>query len=217
MSLCPPLLDVIPVRLKRPLGNCAKFNEDVLAEISHLHKEDRIAGVVLSARWSMYLGKPTLSGDQGLDLWWKGRIVRDETAAAAITSGLRATLKALAAMGVRSFVIAPTPEQPFRVPACLERRNLFACSVPRAIAEENRSSALGALEKAIKRAINVDLWDPFPVLCDAEHCLVRRGETILYRDDHHLTYAGSRWLGTEFAKSTPWRELAKVKEQVGQP
>jgi hypothetical protein len=125
-----------------------------------------------------------------------------------MTDGLRSTLHALAAENIRVLVVAPMPEQRFRVPACLAWRSLEFCSVPRSLAEDHRNMALAAVQKATDGAIGAYMWDPLPALCGDKVCLAERDGVVTYCDGDHLTYAGSRWLGRSFAQSRAWMELS---------
>jgi SGNH domain (fused to AT3 domains) len=134
--------------------------------------------------------------------------LQNEAAAEAIADGLRSMLQGLIAKRIKVPLVAPMPEQRFRVPACLARRSIEFCSVARSVAEDHRTLALEAVRKATDGLTGVDLWDPLPALCDEKICLAERAGVVMFRDGDHLTYAGSRWLGFRFEQSSAWRALA---------
>jgi hypothetical protein len=206
-SGCPPLLGIEPIKANRPEENCTQFNDAVLREVVGLQQAGRLVGVVLSARWSMYLNTPSLAGDDGAALRHDGRLIQAEGAVSALSHGLRSTLQALTARGVNVLVIAPLPEQRFEVPACLARRSFEECSVLREIAETRRAPALVALQGAIKDSDNTSMWDPWSLLCDERRCHAERNSMVLYIDDEHLTYTGSRWLGDFLRQDPAWHSL----------
>jgi hypothetical protein len=214
MSGCPPLLGVVPLDSRRPQAqkDCLLFNNAVMAEIGQLRREGRLAGVVLAARWSMYLDRPSLVREAGRALWQDGRLMEGDSAVIALMDGLRSTLNAL--QGLKILVVAPMPEQRFEVPPCLVRRSLEYCSISRRIAEESRSLALRAVRQAIGDASAAQLWDPLPALCDEGHCPAERDGIIMYLDDEHLTYAGSRQLGPSLQESTAWKAVLSEDKPI---
>ncbi len=213
-GLCPPLADMVPGKDKRPFELCARFNRDVLGEISQLQEQGRLAAVVLSAHWALYLDRPKLAGGEGVALWRNGQWSRNEAAADAIAEGLGSTIRKLTAKGITVLVIAPMPEQRFRVPACLARRSVAFCSVERSVAEDHRTLALNAIKRATDGLAGVYVWDPLPALCDERICLAERDGLVMYRDGDHLTYGGSRWLGSYFAKSPAWSAIANERTKI---
>jgi hypothetical protein len=213
MDSCPPLIDVVVSVRNRPRETCTRFNRAVLAEIDQLRQEDRLAGVVLIARWSSYVGTP-LSGEKHPFLWRDGRPLKGEEAATVLSSGLQSTLRTLTKMGIKVLVVAPMPEQRFDVPTCLARRSIEFCSVTRGLAQDRRKLALQALQRSMDGSIGSYMWDPLPTLCDQRFCLVEREGIVMYLDDDHLTYSGARWLGSYLVRSSQWG--AFVKDSDGQ-
>ena len=206
-GLCPPLANMVPGKNRRPFELCARFNRDVLGEIIQLQEQSRLAAVVLSAHWALYLDRPKLAGGEGVAIWRNGRWSRNEAAAEAIAEGLSGTIHALTDRGIKVLVVAPMPEQRFRVPSCLARRSIKFCSVTRSVAEEHRTLAFEAIKRATNGLAGVYVWDPLPALCDRNICLAERDGLVMYRDGDHLTYGGSRWLGAYFEKSPAWSAL----------
>ena len=123
MSGCPPLLGVIPNNSYKLLEFCAQFNEQVLAEVRQLHAERRLAGVVKAAHWSMYLNRPSLSGEPGRTLWEGGRPLIGDAALVGLAEGLRRTIAMMAASGIKVLVIAPVPGQHYKATDCLMKRS----------------------------------------------------------------------------------------------
>jgi hypothetical protein len=203
MSGCPPLIGVVPPKGKALDEACNQFNAAVLAEIDQLQKADQLAGVVLGARWTTYLGKPSLVGEAAVALSRDGA-TKEETPAATLGHGLRSTLRKLGELGVKVLIIAPTPELRFEAPSCLARRSPEFCSISRLLAEQQRKVALQIVSNAMDKSQNVYLWDPLPTLCAGGICLVKRDGFVMYSDDEHLSYRGSRWLGPYLAESPSW-------------
>jgi hypothetical protein len=182
---CPPLVSVtIPGIDNGQQVNCARFNSAVLSEIDELQQVNRLAGVILAARWSQYSSpRPEL------------------------IAGLRSTLRALAAREIKVLVVAQAPEQPFEPLGCLARYSASACSVSRSLAEAYQAQALGALQEALDETKYASLWNPLPLLCDKTHCPVERGGVVVYGDKDHLTVAGSHLLGRHVQEAAAWCDL----------
>jgi hypothetical protein len=114
------------------------------------------------------------------------------------------TISALLDRGIKVVLIASIPEQRYEIPKCLAQKSVDFCSIDRKNAENYRRLATSELHAARQDASKVRFWDPFGALCDKEKCLVERDGVILYHDDNHLTYAGSRWLATSFGGVARW-------------
>lgn len=205
MSGCPPLLKVDIIRTGKAREGCAQFNRAVLDEIDEALRRDEVLGIVLSGRWSHYLGTPELTGDHTEDIVAQpGHKASASAAPEALVEGLRATLGALAQRGIKVVVVAPLPEQRFNVPMCLARRPVEFCSVPRDRAEQHRARALALVHAAIGNARDVRLWDPERWLCPDRRCWAERDGIIIYRDNDHLSPSGARSLAPHFADAASW-------------
>jgi SGNH domain (fused to AT3 domains) len=204
LSGCPPLLGVMPTLNGKPNRECAMFNQAVLTEIRERRRQG-LAGVVLSARWSVYDDRPSLSvWDYGTKFRFIKHAGDTDAPLEVFEAAMKNTLGALTQMGLRVLVIGPVPEQRYNAPWCLARSDPATCSVTRQEAESDRADVLAVLARAVARSSSVRLADPFGPLCDALHCLVERGGAILYSDDDHLTATGARSLAPWFAQSAAW-------------
>ncbi len=218
MGGCPPLLDAQIVRSGRTREECAQFNSAVLDEIGKAARTGELAGVVLSGRWSNYLGQPELAGDAPDDLVARlGQKPFASAAPQALSHGLKTTIAALTQRGVRVLVIAPVPEQQFDIPYCLARKSVEFCSVARDTANSHRTVALHIVTEAVQTAApGVRLWDPEPALCTDGHCWSERDGIVIYRDNDHLSPSGSRWLAPHFAEAAAWLAGAPQKAASSQ-
>jgi hypothetical protein len=201
---CPPLLGVIPTRNGKPSSQCAMFNQAVLAEIRE-RRGHGLVGVVLSARWGVYDGRPSLSvHEQGRTIRFIKHVGDTDAPLETLEGALKHTLATLTDMGLRVVLMAPVPEQRYNAPWCLARSDAAACSVTREEAESNRADVLATLSRTVGGAASVRLADPFRPLCDARLCPVERGGAILYSDDDHLSATGARSLAPWFTEAAAW-------------
>jgi peptidoglycan/LPS O-acetylase OafA/YrhL len=206
MASCPPLLGAVSEKEGRPFDDCARFNAAVVSELSQLKREKRLAGLAIAARWSMYLGMPSLvRGDKASVLWRRGQRLEGEAAAAALSASLQATLRTLAGHDISVLVVAPVPMQIEDVPSCLAKQPPRRCSVSRLLAEEDRRLPLQAVERALEGTSKAFLWDPFTALCDKSRCLAEQDGVVMYADNDHLTYTGAARLAPDLQQSCAWR------------
>ncbi len=171
--------------------SCMQFNEVVKTEIADLQAKG-MNGVVISAMWNaVVLNDPIRRplaepADGPLTIAEKGELTA--LALDRVVSGLEA-------QGLRVLIIAPTHVMPRRVPQCLARHDIEACSKDRASIEKIRKETMVALRQvAAAHPDSVRIWDPIDELCDDRLCLAQRGETIMYTDNHHLTARAAREL-----------------------
>ncbi|MEO7084171.1 MAG: acyltransferase family protein [Gemmatimonadaceae bacterium] len=198
-SACPPLLGVAPVSVRVSGGDpqgvrsaraCEGFNEAVVDEFRRNDQPRSTVGVIVAARWPAYLGKDSPFDDNAVfDLGSTdgGRPPSVEPSLLRLTSGLDATLAALADAGLRVVVLAPTPFLPFSGPDCLATRSATDCRVSRQAIERLRAPALEAVRGVVARFANARLWDPIDGLCGPEYCAATNGGVVVYRDLGHLT------------------------------
>lgn len=197
MSGCPPLLNVHIRTNGKDRKNCDQFNREVFKEIQAGVASGEITAIVISARWTQYVGKPSIAGNP----FYHELLDGDSPASdqpALLALGLSSTLKALSKLGVKILIIKPIPEQLHNVPNCLAWKTAEQCSVKLDRAEAHRSLAQNAIKTAISNVSGTQLWDPFGPMCDDEICLVKRDGIVMYRDDDHLSYSGAVWLSSKF-------------------
>lgn len=117
-----------------------------------------------------------------------------------------AQLRPLAQRGVRIVLEAPTPvlqAPPYRCSDWFNRGNpICARGMPtgRAFMEDFRRPALEDLERIAAALPNTSLWDPLPLLCDADACRASRDGHPLFFDADHLSGYGNRLLLPAFQR-----------------
>ncbi|GGL93404.1 acyltransferase [Deinococcus aerolatus] len=187
-SACVPLWGVSELPYARSRTSrraCAQRNMDALKFLESLPP----APVIIAARWKNYLTTPELRriGLQGL----KDVTARLERSGHPVT--------------VIGNVIEPGPE----VIDCL--RSPDTAITPRARCRPFGSATRASLEaNAALRALGPVFFDPTPVFCTPA-CQVAAGQTMLFRDGHHLSDEGSRRLAGALVRAAP----LVVGHQVG--
>ncbi|BBY18452.1 acyltransferase [Mycolicibacterium litorale] len=107
--------------------------------------------------------------------------------------GLSRLVSRLRATGAAVLVLGPVPDPLSTVPSCVSGHmdDVVACSPVRAAALNDNGIAAeaGAVQSAGGRY--ADLSDLF---CTAQRCPVIVGNTLVYRDDNHITGEYAQWL-----------------------
>jgi peptidoglycan/LPS O-acetylase OafA/YrhL len=206
-SSCPYLrgIDVWPDGLVRGASPCPE-----LLEIAYRAARTTGAVVVLAARTSLYTSLEYAPGSPGVH----ARIaVRERTNPGAspqlaIERALERDLRGLLDAGHRVVLVQQVPELDFMPRNCIrvrpvdrwlpERRD---CRIER-VTVEYRQRAQRTLQQRVVARIDsprLQVVDPFEALCDSRYCYAVRDGVLLYRDDHHLSVAGSEFV---------WRTIA---------
>jgi hypothetical protein len=177
----------------------------VLAEFRRDAAARTTVGAVLSARWPAYLGTDSpYDNTEAFDLGYVSDDGIKQQSVESLSNGLSASLSALAALGLRVVVVAPTPFLPFSGPDCLAARPADRCRILRRNVEALRDPALDAVRDVVSRFPNARLWDPIDGLCDREFCSASYNGIVVYRDVGHLTSAAARSLDARALPMFEW-------------
>ncbi len=202
-SSCPALADVTRRMPDRPAheGECATFEAEALRIV---RRRPAVRAVVLAGFWSApFQGEAAgaryvAAGDEG-----RGSSAADSRDS--FRRGLDGVLEALAAPGRRIVLVQDVPAFDFD-----PLRRLEAALIParRALADASGDAvgdpdlaplrsvrfdeARGAVAEIAARRPDVDLIDPWPLLCDANQCRVGEAQQLYYIDPQHLSAAGAR-------------------------
>jgi hypothetical protein len=196
---CPPLMGVTSAR---PIPGCTEQN--VLA-LSYIRDRD-VRRVILVARWSYYVTGGL--GHTEAILASDGTTISrtPEQAARVLESSLERTTRQLIAEGREVYIMRQTPEQ-----QAFDRRTVFykamrgvdvrTTGTLRTDDVAYQQMANAALDR-VAQATGAALLDPQPYLCVSDRCDLWRNDTILYRDNNHLSISGAMLLASLFAVPT---------------
>lgn len=190
MSACPPVLS------EDPRQRCKDFNEQTMEQVRRLHIKD----VVLASNWSLYAyGRE--DGDKKVLLNEHDNTAQAE---ARLAAGLQARVAAIRETGAQVWLFKEVP---------LQRKG--AVSRLTSLARVGRSTeGLGrpleehlARQQFISRLFNsmsaadpgVHVIDPTPMMCADQVCGIEVNGHSQYRDEDHLSDAGSARLSPLFA------------------
>ncbi|WP_162301409.1 acyltransferase family protein [Cognatilysobacter segetis] len=174
--------------------NCLSFNRSV---VDYLRKTPSVHTLVLSSAYYAYIdpSRHLIDNSNGVPT------DRKPTPQIALDR-LRETIETARSLGKRVVVVAPVPSTGFDFTHCVERkargRTWFGrrmdCRIPREAYEANMKPTLDLLAQLEREAkVSVVRFDD--ALCDESHCATEMQGVMLYRDDGHLSYEGSRLVG----------------------
>ncbi|WP_193589277.1 acyltransferase family protein [Xanthomonas arboricola] len=127
---------------------------------------------------------------------------RERDASVAATIALLAPVQA---RGVRIVFEAPKPvlrAPPYRCSDWFNRHNAVCANgmqIERAVMERYRAPALDGVHRIAAALGGASVWDPLPLLCDAQTCAPTRHGRPLFFDADHLSGYGNRVLLPSFA------------------
>ena len=158
---------IISIHLEREYVECERWRANVVAAVRALHPD---LAVETSSRWVHPVDDR--DGDPSRQASDMARLV--------------------ASLGAPVALIADTPLMSQDVPACLSRRDrtIDGCATPRDYALTRHL----ARDARAAELLGATLIDPALWLCDDATCPAVIDDTIVYRDDHHLTATMARRL-----------------------
>ena len=193
-SACGPVLGMAQVTdggyTPEYARDCIGFNDSVFA---YLQATPTIDTVVLSAAFFPYFDPQrrllVRDGD---------RLEERAPDQALAERELAATIARIRAAGKRVVLMAPAPSNGFDYTHCVERRlanrSLFGrfvdCDIPYGQYRESKRGLLEFLDRIAIEA-KVEVLSMEPALCDGKACRTMLGDVVVYRDEGHLSHAGS--------------------------
>jgi peptidoglycan/LPS O-acetylase OafA/YrhL len=132
------------------------------------------------------------------------RAPKNSSQAEMFAAAFRNTVLRLSAARKNVVLFIDWPELGFDPISCLPRPvPLFSrvrplCGVPRSVVDARNGAYREVISSMKKEFSGLRVFDPIPYLCDSTACYAMRDGHLLYRDDNHLSAAGSAYLSEEF-------------------
>lgn len=130
-----------------------------------------------------------------------------------------ATLRRLESAGKQVIFVMDWPELGFDPRSCVDNRPwrlTMHVRTPCAVALPAANSPTARYQQMVRNVLrqfpHARLWNTPEYFCDTEHCWGMKNGVMLYRDDNHLSMAGSLFLGEHFN-----REWLTVPPTLNQP
>lgn len=206
-SSCPPLKDVESTFREHP-DSCREKNDRALEMLA---ASPNIRTVVLSALGGFYMGEsysPQHTGKVDPANWRLQSTHDDEagsSAAEVYYEGMARTIRTLERVGKQVIVMRDVPGIDFWPVACMKRPFTLttptekkSCAMDRAKLERLNAQYHGVLDALAKAYPHVLFYDGFAPLCDAQQCYGGKGDTLYYRDTHHLSIRGAKRVAKHF-------------------
>lgn len=210
---CPPLLQYeTPHARKSSRDSCLRQN-DAAAD---LLKSKHISMVFLIARWP----REVLGAQYGNEgpFFDPAEPYKVDDRSAEVADGLDKTLTLLAQLHIRAVLVMDVPEPGYDVPYALARAAKDHRQVDinplRSVVDQRQQQSMAVL-KAASAKYGVELVDPTPSFCGANHCNVAIDGRPLYADSNHLTKTAAVALSGLFAHS--FNISGEAALTVGQP
>ncbi|MFL5785226.1 MAG: acyltransferase family protein, partial [Bacteriovoracaceae bacterium] len=121
---------------------------------------------------------------------------RGEYPETGLSEGLEKTIQNLLNSGKEVVLLIDIPRFPYRVKDCERRPG--PCEVPESKVWTGAGQHRNMIQALIKKFPALRVFDPLPLFCHRGICTYKNGETILYRDWHHLTRNGSEFYADRF-------------------
>lgn len=192
---CAPLAGAVRYERDKLDTDCRDFNRAALSEI--LAMPD-VAAVVLVSRWSLYTEThPLRSSDRSIYLMDGDHSERTvDSSRRALEASLRRTVASLGEHGIRTVIVSQAPEFLTDIPPCvISARWRGGPEEHCFISAERSGQRLGASIALIRRidqdAEKAAALFPDSYICDAVLCRGAISDSLLYRDEHHLSVQGA--------------------------
>ncbi len=150
-------------------------------------------------------------------LVFRGRYLPNEadtSAQAQFAASLDITLSRLLKAGKTVHYVLPVVEPGFDPRLCLGslpfgRKAPMSCQLSRSADNEKTSLLRGIVRTTLEKYPDVKLLDPNDYLCDSDVCPVIREGLPMFKDENHISYSGSLFLGEKMSWMIPRRVVGK--------
>lgn len=214
---CPLLFDYDLQRGGESMG-CQMV---AMQAFQHALDTPSIHTVILAGRWVAAMTGEQLAGrghaDKGVRVVGRDGVQASLGRDQVMLEAIEQTLVVLQTAGKRVIFLDSVPELDFNIRECISwEPNRYVkrvprpeCEVPRAKIDARAQQYRPALHSVLNRHPGVTVLDPVGYMCDARACYGRRDGVLLYRDDDHLSLAGSYWIAQQLH--------AVLAEALGRP
>jgi hypothetical protein len=118
---------------------------------------------------------------------------------------MRDTLEKLVKTGKQIIFVIDTPELAFDPKSCILHRPLSLmgtvrspCATDKKVFKSRTATYHALVKKVLQDFPTIKIFSPSNYLCDENYCWAIREGKILFRDENHLSYEGSLFLGNKF-------------------
>jgi len=200
---CPPTIGVERDVKPAPGDDCLNYSDKVLADLL-ANRDLRV--VVMVARWSFYdQGDFGVNAEDGFVSYARPQAgLPSAPFETAYRARIAYTVDRLRSAGKQVIIVLPVPEMVYDVPdtfpvLMMRGADPDLLAPDRAIYDRRQNAIrqflVGLAEKTGSASV-----DPAAFLC-RDRCYYRRGATLLYADDDHLSYAGAALIAPSIVRA----------------
>lgn len=201
-SSCPPLMNTLGFWIGFK-DTCSHTNEIALETILTMPSIDT---VVLASLGPFYISNHGYAMQHLKQYSPKQFILQSKNKdtgkdkATVFYEGLEMTINQLRAAGKQVILFQDTPEIPFMPDRCLHRPLAphTPCYVSKKNILERQKNYKALLVKLKAKYPDILVFNSIDVLCPQQDCPLFRKHHLIYRDSHHLSIAGSQYIGSHF-------------------
>jgi peptidoglycan/LPS O-acetylase OafA/YrhL len=197
VSGCPPFFGIDSRQIGRE-EDCADQAERALLFAQNYSS---IKTVILTTRGPLYIyGKGYFEPDHNRTLTLRKQPeITDFRQVFSIA--MSDTIKSILTKKIQIIFVLDTPELGFDPRSCdvprpltLTKHPESRCGISRQAVEERNREYRELVFNVLKEFPSVLIFDAMAHICDAQQCLAMKDGNLLYRDDDHLSVAGSRYI-----------------------
>jgi len=199
-TACPPLQGIERVERRQ----CNEFNETIF---SYIEDNEDIDTVILAGRWAISAEGTRYMNEDGdpirlIDTYAEPG--QHEIQINYFETGLLRTIQALLAINKQVFIVGPVPEVGRDVRAVnhialITNRDVNEMIAPSIEDFESRNEKVLRILSRLEKEFDVHVLSPSELLCESTFCRVALQDgTALYRDDHHLSTFGAKYISEIF-------------------
>lgn len=189
----PPVRNLICLKREK-----AKETPFMTQFLDIVDKEPKIKTVILSSRWDLF------TSDFNIPYLWKSH-KNESDRLKVLELLLEETIRDLLKHNKKVIIFLDVPENPLNTSDCTLSRPFFKgagrCAFSEKEGEKIQVTTNAVIRKVVKKFPSVVLYDPTNVFCKKGNCSIRKGDVMLYRDDNHLSEAGSRMVIEDFLRN----------------
>jgi hypothetical protein len=186
---------------------CSDYNNQV---ITYIREHPNLSKIILVSRWALAATGTRYNNENG-----RRKILADVTPTdspsttpntneALFTLGLERTIHTLLSMGRKVIIVTQIPEVGYNVPSAFSIAQRTSRDINKIIAP-SRSDYLdrntidaAVIESLAQKNKNVQIANPWKILCNTQNCNVVAKNQALYIDDDHLSIFGAEYISDIF-------------------
>ncbi len=183
---------------------CLEFNETVL---DFVEQHPEVEAIILIGRWAISAEGTRYTNEDGDPFELVDTVAGPEKQTdpgKMFETGLERTIRSLTEANRRIVIVGPVPEVGHDVPsinhiAQITNRDVNAMIAPTVAEFEARNAKVMSVLTGLQAKYGIELLSPASLLCDDAICRVALDDgTALYRDDHHLSTFGAKYVSEIF-------------------